>query len=268
MAIPLIIIGALILIIGMILALKNIKPMYLNVIAGLIILIGTFFGLFGKQLQDQSSSEKSDKILKTGETTNEKVNSLTVQNTELKTQAVELNNKIDAQANTIDNLRAENADLYSKLSAASKDIYDKITGGESYCVFEVFFDAMSNKPAFNLRHIGNTPLKNVQVTIEDLARRVFLIDNLAKNDYKSPLISQIANNTFYGLEYPSLYPSTSVENIPIPVENGQKDIRMRIWIHLDNGNLFETLEVSNFDDDKKRVYKLELKRGDKVLEKR
>ena len=33
---------------------------------------------------------------------------------------------------------------------------------------------------------------------------------------------------------------------------------MRIWIYLDNGGLFETLEVINFRE-KSRTYKLELK---------
>ena len=267
MAITLIIIGALLLIIGMTLGMKSIKPIYLNVLAGIIIVIGTFFGLFGKQLQDQSSSDKSDKILLTGVSTVEKVDSLQNQNNELKQQSLGLSDKIENQAETIDKLRNENADLYAKLATASKEIYTKITGGDSYCVFEVFFDARTNKPAFNLRLVGNTPLKNVQVTIEDLARRGFLIENTANNDYSSPLISQIANNTFYGLEYPSIYPNTSIENIPIPVENGQKDIRMRIWIYLDNGGLFETLEVINFRE-KSRTYKLELKRGDKILESR
>ncbi len=76
MAITLIISGSILLIVGLTLSLKSIKPMYLNVIAGLIIIIGTFFGLFGKQLQDKSSSEKSDKILTTGASTEEKVDYL------------------------------------------------------------------------------------------------------------------------------------------------------------------------------------------------
>ena len=125
MAISLIILGAISLIIGMVLAMSTVKPMYFNVIAGLIILIGTFFGLFGKQLQDQNSSEKSDKILKTGENTIEKIEQLKKQNEGLKWQAEELSGKIEIQANTIDKLRTENADLYSKLSSKSNDIYKK-----------------------------------------------------------------------------------------------------------------------------------------------
>ncbi len=203
-ALILIIVGGFILILGMTLALKSMKPMYVNVIAGLIILIGSFFGLFGKQLQDQSSSEKTDKIL------------------------------------------------------------TNITGGDSYCVFEVYFKPRSKQPIFMLRHVGSTPLKNVQVTIEDLARRLFLIEKIAKNDYSSPLVSEISDSTYYNIEYPSIYPSTILE-IPIPVEIGQNDIRMRIWINLNNGRLFETIEVNNFRE-KNRTYKLELKRGDKVLE--
>jgi hypothetical protein len=64
-----IITGSIILVMGVFMALKSTKPMYFNVVAGLIILVGRLFGLFGKQLQDKSSSEKSDIILKTGDRT-------------------------------------------------------------------------------------------------------------------------------------------------------------------------------------------------------
>jgi hypothetical protein len=80
--------------------------------------------------------------------------------------------KIENQAGTIDSLRKENTDLYVKLANASNKIYTQITGGDSYCVFEVFFNVTSNTPSFNLRLIGTTALKNVQVTIDDLARQV------------------------------------------------------------------------------------------------
>ena len=60
MAIALVALGSFLLIAGLILSLRVIKPMYFNVMSGLVIIIGTGFGLFGKQLQDKSSSDKSD----------------------------------------------------------------------------------------------------------------------------------------------------------------------------------------------------------------
>jgi hypothetical protein len=209
-----------------------------------------------------SDSEHSIRGLR--QSTVEKIDSLKAQNNELKERSIELSDKIETQAETIDKLRIENADLYAKLAASSKEIYSRITGGDSYCVFEVFFDG-ANKPLFNLKLVGTTPLKNVTVTIQDLARRVFLIERTAKNDWSSPLVPQINSNTTYGLQYPSIYPNTSIENIPIPVEDDQKDIRMIIWIYLDNGGLFETLEVSNFRDNRNRNHKLELRKGDEIL---
>ena len=139
MAITLIIIGSLLLILGLILSLKSIKPMYLNVISGLVILIGTFFGLFGKQLQDKSSSEKSDNILNTSVNTETKVDNLKIQNT-LLTQ------KVDKQNSTIDSLRKENTDLYLKLADASIKIYNEITGGISipFIKVSVFYNRKSN----------------------------------------------------------------------------------------------------------------------------
>ncbi|MFC1223061.1 hypothetical protein ACFE6N_04585 [Pedobacter sp. BG31] len=114
MAILLILLGAILLIIGMSFALKSIKPVYFNVISGAIIIIGTIFGLFGKQLQDLNSSEKSDKILFTSTNTEENVK--------------ELKNTLEKQAQTIDELRRENTDLYSKLSSATKENAKQILG--------------------------------------------------------------------------------------------------------------------------------------------
>lgn len=59
----LIVLGSLILALGLYLALKELKPIVFNVMAGFVILLGTGFGLFGKYLQDKNSSQKSDKIL-------------------------------------------------------------------------------------------------------------------------------------------------------------------------------------------------------------
>ena len=114
MAIVLIIIGTIILVIGMTLAIKSIKPVYFNLIAGIIILIGSLFGLFGKQIQDASSSEKSDKILSSSTTTGKKVENL--------------QNQIEKQAVTIDELRRENTDLYGKLAFATKENEKQILG--------------------------------------------------------------------------------------------------------------------------------------------
>jgi len=114
MAIVLILIGCVILVIGMTFALKSIKPIYFNLIAGIIILIGTLFGLFGKQIQDANSSEKSDKILSSSTSTGEKVENL--------------QNQLEKQAETIDELRMENTDLYGKLALATKETEKQILG--------------------------------------------------------------------------------------------------------------------------------------------
>ena len=99
---------------------------------------------------------------------------------------------------------------------------------------------------------------------DDEGRRGALIENLAKNDFQSPLIPQIINNTMYGFTYPALYPNTQFP-LNIPIEGNQNEIRFRIWINLDNGPLFQYLTVQNFRKSN-RIYKYEVKRGDKVLE--
>lgn len=232
------------------------KPLDYIYLFGVCGTVCTVLVVYFTWLHNRSSSDKSTRIETGVNKANEEVAELRKQNDSLKANS-------DVQLNKIDELRQENTELYSKLSKASNEIYQNITGGDSYCVFEVFFDAITSKPNFSIRHEGKIPLKNVQVTIEDLARRVYLIDNVAKRDYSSPQISQIINNTYYGFHFPSIYPNTLV-NVNIPIESGQKEIRMLIWINLDNGSLFETLEVSGFREDTRKI-KLELKRGDDII---
>lgn len=164
MAIVLIILGSLLLITGLALALRDIKPMHFNVIAGIIILIGSFFGLFGKQLQDKNSSEKSDKILKTSESTEHKIGELRVQNSELTEKSDELKEKADKQAQTIDKLRAENTELYSKLANASKEIYDNIQGGQD-AVFVQIDSFKPNEHICILRNDNKYPVYELLVEI-------------------------------------------------------------------------------------------------------
>jgi len=242
--------------------------MLLNFISGIVIITGTFFGLFGKQLQDKLAGDKSDRILATGENTNEKVIALETQNKELIRQNTGLSEKMESQSKMIDKLREENTDLYAKLAAASKSLYDQMTGGDSYCIFEVSFDVFTNKPRFNLTTVGKISLKNVHITIDDLARRSTIFANAQKNGLPPPTTSQIMNTTFLGLEFSSLPPNTSTNEIPILIEEGQKDIRMKISMFSDNGALFETLEVLNFRDVNTRKVKIEVKKGDKVLYKK
>lgn len=268
MAILLIISGIILLIVGMIIGLKGIKPFYFNLIAGFIVVIGTFFGLFGKMIQDKISADKTDKIIATGEMTNKSVERVKKQNENLTIKSDSMAKTIEKQALVIDSLRVENTDLHMKLAMVSNDIYQRITGGESYCVLEVFFMGEKGTPFFMLSHRGEIPLKNVQLSIEDLGRRVFLIETEANGDPSLPVVSEIIKKTHYDFSHPSIYPKTTITNIPIPIEEGQEDIRLDLWINLDNGSLHETLEVNSFRSNDEREYNLILKRGDEVIEKR
>ena len=185
MAIILIIAGSILLIIGLTLSLKSIKPMYLNVVSGLIIIIGTFFGLFGKQLQDKSSSEKSDSILKTSANTEEKVDNLKSQNEALNKISEELKEKIETQASTIDKLRRENTELYGKLSIASTEIYNNLTGGDSFCRMEIRdIGPQAERGSVIFFVDGENPLNRVQVRIVDLNtinKNSFSLEEINKN---------------------------------------------------------------------------------------
>jgi len=166
-----------------------------------------------------------------------------------------------------ENLNQSNKVLGASNTAIKRadDIYKNLTGGESYCYIDLSFYVRTNQPVLSLIHSGKIVLRNISITIDDLGRRVFLIDNVAHKDYSSPLVSGIIKSTMYGQSYPALYPNTSTD-ISIPIEQGQKDISLMIWIQLDNGLVFETLEAHNIYSDK-RTGKYEVKRGNKLLKK-
>lgn len=105
MIISLIIVSTVLLIISLWLGLKTIKPLYFNLIVGIVIVVATIFGLFGKQLQDKSSSEKSDNILSNTVETNEQIQSLQSQNQGLQAQSKSLDEKMEFQHKIIDKLR-------------------------------------------------------------------------------------------------------------------------------------------------------------------
>jgi uncharacterized membrane-anchored protein YhcB (DUF1043 family) len=164
-AITLIILGSILLIVGLIVSLKSIKPMYLNVIAGLIIIIGSFFGLFGKQLQDKSSSDKSDKILKTGTSTEEKVDYLKVQNAELTKQSELLKDKVEQQAKVIDNLMQENTGLYKKLAETALELNNNVIGESD---LDIQINTLKNNEFnFRFQNASDLPVNNAHITIQN-----------------------------------------------------------------------------------------------------
>lgn len=140
MAHILIIIGGATLVIGMLIAIRTMKPMYFNVISGLIILVGTLFGLFGKQLQDKNSSEKSDKI-------------------------IGLQNDLIKSGQEVKN-------LYKELSIAQQEVINYQKGGDSFCYVIIYPITNDGYPTPNstianvmLVTQGKFPLYNLQVTI-------------------------------------------------------------------------------------------------------
>lgn len=225
---------------------RKMKPIDYMFLFGILGAICTACVLFYTWRQNRLSSKKSTQTL--------------TNTTEILQENKSLKIQVETQSNKIDELRRENNELSSKLMDKSLDIYNNLTGGDSYCIFEVFFSYKNSVPEFTLRHVGKFPLKNVQIHIEDNARSSFL--DKGSND--SDELTKISEATNYHFDFSSLHPNTIITNINIPIESGQKDIKMRIWINSDNGKLFELLEVRNFRE-KDRKFSLELKRGDKVL---
>lgn len=257
-------VGCLLLLIGLVLGLKFLKPSNFNLICGVIIIGATLLSLFGKYLQDISSSKKTDKIAETGEYTKDKVDSINQKNIELINLTSVLNGKLELQSSLIDKLRSENTDLYIKLSSANSSIYEKITGGDSYCFIEVFFTG-GVYPTFNLAHSGKTQLRDIQITFDDLERRTFLLNSKRSEGLSNEFINNVVNMTRQTKEFAVINPNTIITNLDIPIEKGQKDIRLAITFYLNNATYNQSLDILNFANPEKRSVKNILKMGDKII---
>ncbi|MFM2226077.1 MAG: hypothetical protein RJA07_2279 [Bacteroidota bacterium] len=144
----------------------------------------------------------------------------------------------------------------------TEEVYSKMTGGKSYCLIDPTFEMNTNTPTFSLRVEGVDSLKNIQISIEDEGRREFIMNNLGEKNKDK--LNEIIKQTQLSFFIPVIYPMTLV-SLNIPFDINQKSIRMRIWINLDNGNLFEIIEANNFRDAELRKVKLQLKRGNIIL---
>lgn len=253
MAILLVILGCILLIIGLALSLKSMKPVYLNLISGLVILIGTFFGLFGKQLQDKNSSEKSDKILYTGISTGEKVDYLKFQNIGLTKTAEELKEKAESQALIIDNLRQENTNLYLKLADVNKGIYDNLNGGDSYCLMDIGNIDLTN----DIGHLffsvqGKNPLNRIQV-------RIVEVDAF---DKEPVTMTSISKNV---LDIGTLDPGKSWMNGSKIKLDRTKEIKLNIFFSANNGYTNQLTRMKFVKDKWVSAVKITNFAGDKEL---
>ncbi len=110
MVLSVIILGALILLFGMVLAVKSMRPVEFNIVAGIIATIGTLFLVFGKHKQDLNSSKNMEN---------------------LKNQVINLQSEIskkDAELIDLSHQNIElgklNVNLSNRLSEKSTHIYD------------------------------------------------------------------------------------------------------------------------------------------------
>jgi hypothetical protein len=238
------------------------------ILAGSIIaIIGGLVSAFGTYYQNKKSSEKSDKIVTGVSGIDTKVTDVKTQNKELRHKAEQLSEKLDVQAKIIDDLRKENTDLYSKLAHTSRDIYNSVTGGSSYCVLDAVFPykgkGVHTLPKYFLRHVGNSPLRNVQVSIFNRGRRDYLLNKLANGNMSSPIVPELNKECHYYYEFATLYPNSMVQDIPIEIEDEQNYISIRVDVTLENKTITEEIEIQNVREGERKVRRT-LMNGDKL----
>jgi hypothetical protein len=64
-----------------------------------------------------------------------------------------------------------------------------------------------------------------------------------------------------------LNPGVEVQGIQIPVEAGQKNIRLGVWILLQNGSYYQEIVSEDFRNENGPNLKWVLKKGDSIVEK-
>ncbi len=116
-----------------------------------------------------------------------------------------------------------------------------------------------------LFHKGERPLQNVQLDIQDFGRRQILLEKWNKGDQNKKELKIIFDKTTYFYDFPVIYPNSAAQIFNFPLEPGQEEINLHIWIRLSNGTYFETLYLSNFIKGPIKKH-LELKLDNKIIE--
>jgi hypothetical protein len=150
------------------------KPTHITLIGAIITGIGALITGYGTYLQNTKSSEKSDTILNTSKNTNEKVENLKNQNSELQLKADDLSQKSEVQSQTIEKLRTDLdqrtnqlADLSKRLADKSDELNEVIIGKNRFIEIAFFVVPNSETIQFAVKNTFPTFIEDVQIVMRD-----------------------------------------------------------------------------------------------------
>ena len=130
------------------------------------------------------------------------------------------------------------------LQALSK----RATGGDSYCVVDafIFHNDPERKPQFSVFLVGDTPLNNVVIKIEDIAKTEIEVRESGILDPSSMKIQEIVASNEHIYNYPAIYPGLKLKNIDLSIHPDQKDLVYFVTINSDTGRTTEKIIVKNY----------------------
>jgi len=124
----------------------------------------------------------------------------------------------------------------------------RVTGGDSICLIDaiIFINDLERMPYFTVTMIGDVPLTNVVINIEDLAKRQYEIAQTGIQDPSSMEIQKIIRENDHFYQYPSIYPQSKFFNVKLPINPGQEHLSYKIYIDSGNGRIIEHLSITDY----------------------
>ncbi|GEM_PF-2832030 len=157
--------------------------------------------------------------------------------------------------------RKKTDDTLLSVSQVTTETNKQITGGDSYCSMVVSFNPKTNKPRFDLNHVGDTKIEKVQIIIVD-SGKLNAINHLASTDLTTFL--EEYKKCMSKFNFDILYPNTVRTDIPITLDQNLKDIELSFEIRFGNRVLHQTIHVNEYKTSN-RVIKSKLVENDKVI---
>jgi hypothetical protein len=199
---------------------------------------------------------------------------------------------IISEAKNLNNLLKENIELSQKLSNSTLDINDKtieifnnLTDKDSYCYIDVktfMLPPLKDQKvlSFQLKHVGDYPLENVNMSIQD-TKRAFCLKTFNKANKWIEIDDLTTINKFFFIIHPNttipieipidtstLYPEgvNFVGGVDITTDLCNKDkVSLVIDIWLTNKTITQVINIDNYTNPQERKISIKVMHKGKLL---
>lgn len=157
--------------------------------------------------------------------------------------------------------RGKNETTLLSVSNVANETNKQITGGDSYCSMTVTFNPDTNKPRFDLNHVGDTKIEKIQIIVVD-SGKLNSINHLASTDLQTFMNEY--KKCALKFTFDILYPNTIRPNIPIKLDENLDDIELAFEIRFGNRVLNQTIRVEK-SKSLDRIINSKLVENDKII---